>query len=589
MGEQQVSDSTSVFVAAAPSYAGHDAPQRLLLVEDSPEYALLTEQLLHSHLGAQVEVRVCESLAAADRALSDEEPDCVLLDLSLPDVGGLEAVTGMHSAAPEVPIVVLSGSDDEALAVLAVKEGAQDYLVKHRVEADMLVRAIRYAIERKQSELMIARQALVDPLTGLPNRAVLVDRLHLALARVERSDDCLAVLFVDLDRFKIINDSLGHLAGDDALREVAKRLVGAVRPSDTVVRFGGDEFVVLCDGVGSQEQAERVAERICKELAQPLTLGERELVVAGSIGIAFSADQSVTGDQLIRVADQAMFRAKQRGSSWELAGPATGALPSRGLEIQAELRRALERVEFQLHYQPQMDLLTQRVSGVEALLRWKHPQRGLVLPDEFIPEAEQSGLIVAIGEWVIAEACRQLGGWRRAGLCEDELVMSLNLSPRQLADKRLVDIIDESLTGNAIPPERLCLEITESTVAADPERAARTLLAIKELGAQLAIDDFGTGHSSLAVLARHPLDVLKIDQSFVVPLGVSLRPRRLFGAIVGVARALTLGTVAEGIERQEQLAAVAEVGCGAAQGFLLARPAPGTTVGPSLRLPLAAM
>jgi diguanylate cyclase (GGDEF)-like protein len=572
---------------AVPAALGGDDPQLLIVIEDSPEYTQLTGQLLIEALGVEVEIKVCDTLDAAGRLLRECHPDCILLDLSRPGADGLEAVRTIQAIAAEVPVVVLGGRDDEALAVQAVQEGAQDYLVKRRADSHLLARSIRYAIERKRTELAIARQAFVDPLTGLPNRSRLIERLTQALARVERSDDRVAVLFIDLDRFKIINDSLGHEAGDEVLAIVAKRLCEAVRPADTVARFGGDEFVILCDDLDLGEDIAHIAERIGTTLSSPIELGERELTVDASIGIAIGAGRRIAPEELIRAADQAMFRAKQRGSSWELAEGTSGLAPSKRLDIQAELRRALERTEFQLHYQPQVELTSHRVAGVEALLRWDHPQRGLVPPAEFIPEAEESGLIVMIGEWVIAESCRQLASWRDARTCDEDLVMSVNLSARQLADRRLVEVVEDGLRRNGVRPDRLCLEITESTVAANSVLADRTLQAIKDLGARLAIDDFGTGQSSLAMLDHYPVDVLKVDRSFVAPLGNGLRPRRFFAAVVGVARALGLQVVAEGIERADQLRVAEEVGCDAVQGFWLARPAPAVAVGGSLRVPLA--
>jgi EAL domain-containing protein (putative c-di-GMP-specific phosphodiesterase class I) len=352
-----------------------------------------------------------------------------------------------------------------------------------------------------------------------------------------------------------------------------------------VARFGGDEFVILCDRIGDDQDVAALAQRIGETLAQGIEIGERELTVDASIGIAIGAGRALAAEELIRAADQAMFRAKQRGTGWEMAEGTSGLAPSRRLDTQAEMRRALERSEFSLHYQPQVNLAARRVAGVEALLRWEHPQRGLIAPGDFIPEAEESGLIVMIGEWVIAESCRQLASWRQAGTCDDDMVMSVNLSARQLADRRLVEAIGESLERNSIAPERLCLEITESTVSSQPELANRTLNEIKELGALLALDDFGTGQSSLSTLDSYPVDVLKVDRSFVAPLGVGARPRRFFAAVVGVARALGLSVVAEGIEREDQLRVAEEVGCDSGQGFWFAKPAPAGSLAESLRMP----
>jgi diguanylate cyclase len=489
--------------------------------------------------------------------------------------------------APEVPTVVLSGRDDEGLAVQAVQEGAQDYLVKRHADGHLLIRAIRYALERKRAEIELTHQALHDSLTGLPNRTLFMDRLRLALARVERGSRCVAVLFLDLDRFKIVNDSLGHEAGDTLLSRVAERLGSLLRASDTVARFGGDEFVMLCDELGSEQEAVVVAERIVSELAKPHRVGDREIQVEASVGIAYGRDQTAVPEDLIRFADQAMFRAKQRGTAYELADTHSIDLAKRRLDLEAELRRGVERGEFMLEYQPQVDLRTQGIEGVEALLRWRHPSRGVLAPDEFIPAAEESALILPIGEWVIGEACRQLADWREIGLCSEELTMSVNLSPRQLTDPELVGLIEDRLRHCGVPADRICFEITESTVAADPARRAQTLRALKDLGTQLALDDFGTGVSSLGILQDYPVDTLKVDRSFAASLDSGLKARRIFAAVLGVAHALGLRAVAEGIESREQLRYVASVGCDAAQGFHLGRPQMPAMVGPTLNRPVA--
>jgi len=558
----------------------------VLLVEDSADYALLVEQMLRDEFGGDLALTVCGTIAAAGRELRDGAFDCVLLDLSLPDADGLDALGEVRRAAPDVPMVVLSGRDDEALAIQAVQEGAQDYLVKRHAHGHLVVRAIRYAIERKRAELELSHQAVHDPLTGLPNRTLFMDRLRLALARVERGSQSVAVLFLDLDRFKIVNDSLGHEAGDALLTAVAERLSSLLRSSDTVARFGGDEFVMLCDELGSEQDAVVVAERIGSELSKPHTIGGREIQVRASIGIAYGRDRTAAPEELIRSADQAMFRAKHCGTAYEFTDARATNLARRRLDLEAELRRAVERSEFVLEYQPQVDLHTDGILGVEALVRWQHPKRGILAPDQFIATAEESALILPIGEWVIGEACRQLADWRKLGLCGDELTMSVNLSPRQLTDLRLVALIEECLRSTGVPAARVCFEITESAVAADPERGAETLRALKDLGTKLALAGFGTGESSLGALHEYPVDRLKLDRSFVASFCSGLKPGRIFAAVLGVAHAHGLRAIAEGIENRDQLEHVAAVGCDAAQGFHLARPQTPAIVGPMLSLPV---
>jgi diguanylate cyclase (GGDEF)-like protein len=557
----------------------------VLLVEDSPEYARLVETMLRDEVSDGVAVKSYATLADAGGDLRGGEVDCVLLDLGLPDADGLAGLAKVQELAPETPVVVLSGQDNEALAVQAVHEGAKDYLVKRHADGHLLARAIRYAMERKRAELALVSQALHDALTGLPNRILFTDHLKLALAQAEREEHIVGVMFFDLDRFKGVNDSLGHEVGDRLLQEVAGRLEQLIRPSDTVARFGGDEFMVLCNRLQSEREAIVIAERLTGGLAQPLDVDGRRLHVGASLGIAFGRGADDTPESLLRDADQAMYRAKERGSRYELVDEAASARAVHRFNIETELHGAIRRRELRLYYQPEVDLLERKIFSVEALLRWQHPERGVLAPAEFVPAAEETGLIVPIGEWVLVQACRQLAEWRRAGVCAPGMTVSVNLSPRQLGSERLTEAVELALRMSGVPAEALCLELTESAVAADPDATAERLRQLKRLGVGLSLDDFGTGLSSLSVLNRYPLDMLKIDRSFVSRLGKGLAEKRLFAAVVGVAHALGLRSVAEGVETERQLAEVARLGCDAVQGFHLCRPGAPEAVGRELRLP----
>jgi diguanylate cyclase (GGDEF)-like protein len=550
-------------------------PLHILLVEDSPlDAALVTEQLRVAAGENPIKLTRTETVAEATAVLRAESLDCVLLDLTLPDASGLEALGQLHYVAPDVPIVVFSGVDGEDLAVRAVAEGAQDYLVKGQAPGTLVLRAVRYAVERKQTELQLAELAMTDALTGLPNRARLMDRVAHALDRTSRTHTILALLFLDLDRFKIVNDSLGHTAGDRLLYAVAERLRRAVRPADTVARFGGDEFVVLCEDLHDVSEAEIVVGRIHAALEAPVAVEEHDIVPSASIGVAISRGPSDSPDRLLRDADAAMYRAKSEGAGHAHFAEEMYEGAQHQLKLEAELHRALRAGELELHYQPQIDLGSRgrRIVGAEALLRWNHPRRGLIGPSEFIPTAEETGLIRPIGAWVLREACRQLAAWDAQGVADGTLEMSVNLSPVQMRDPGFVEAVSEALAVNGLAPERLCLEITESVLLDPSAGAAEVVRELRALGVQMALDDFGTGYASLSMLTAVKIDTLKIDRSFVQEMISSEASHRIVNAVAGLAAALGIDVVAEGVEDLTVAGDLAVLGCGRAQGFAFARP-----------------
>jgi diguanylate cyclase (GGDEF)-like protein len=432
---------------------------------------------------------------------------------------------------------------------------------------------------RKQADTQLAHQALHDPLTDLPNRTLFLDRVSVALARNERRPGGLAVLFLDLDRFKVVNDSLGHEAGDRLLRAVASRLRGVLRPGDTAARFGGDEFVVLCEDIVSTTDAVAIAERISQALARPFVLDDQEVFLTSSIGIAVSTGPATRAETLVRDADSAMYRAKETGKAhYELFDEAMRDWALQRLALENALHRALERDEFRVHYQPEIDVRTGDVIGAEALVRWEHPVRGLLAPGDWLPLAEEIGLIVPIGAWVLGEACRQLARWQEAGGAGANghgLVMAVNLSARQLAQADLPEVVSRSLRDAGVDAKCLCLEITEDALMHDADAATSTLEELAALGVGVAVDDFGTGYSSLAYLKRFPVDSLKVDRSFVSGLGeMDNDSSTIVAAVVGLAHALGMSAVAEGVETEAQLDHVRRLDCDAAQGFHLGRPAP---------------
>jgi diguanylate cyclase (GGDEF)-like protein/PAS domain S-box-containing protein len=440
-------------------------------------------------------------------------------------------------------------------------------------EPHQIVAVTRDVSERKHAESRLAHQALHDSLTGLPNRALFRDRLEHALARAERHPGGVAVLFVDLDRFKLINDSFGHAAGDRLLCDVAARLRRALRPADTIARFGGDELTVLCEDLDGEAGARMIAQRIAELFEEPFAVEDGEAFLQASIGIAL-AGKCATPEDLIRDADAAMYRAKDRGRSRvEVFDEAMRRDARERVATESALRRAIERDELRIHVQPVVRMGDERIEAFEALVRWQHPERGLVPPGDFIPLAEETGLIVPIGNWVLREVCRTLRRWRDE-LGVDGVQCSVNLSVRHLQQPDVVATVRAALAEHDVRADQLVLEITESAVMENGSGTVETLEALKAMGVRLALDDFGTGYSSLAHLHRFPLDILKIDRSFTAALGDDHQGASIAGAIVSLAQALGLSTVAEGIEDAAQQRRLEALGCTYGQGFLFARPMP---------------
>jgi diguanylate cyclase (GGDEF)-like protein/PAS domain S-box-containing protein len=432
--------------------------------------------------------------------------------------------------------------------------------------------SIHEVTDRKQLEERLQHDALHDPLTGLPNRALFTDRLMQALERAKRRPDKLfAVMFLDLDRFKAVNDTRGHAAGDELLRALAVRLQESLRGIDTVARLGGDEFAFLIEEVEGPGDATRAASRILADVAAPFPVAGRDLVTTGSVGITLGPRHYEQAADMLRDADVAMYRAKAQGRGrQQVFDRSMQERAAHLLRLEAELRRALDRDELRLHYQPIVSLRTGRVAGVEALARWMHPQRGLLLPEEFIPLADETGLIVPLGRWTMAEACRQIRGWRDAGL--DGVRVAVNLSSRQFRHHGLLAEIEEALRESGAPAEGLVLELTEASLIDDVERAAGLVEALHTLGARLVLDHFGTGFSSLGALHRFSLDGLKIDRAFTQALGEARGQTQVVRSAIALARSLDLDTVAQGVETPEQLALLRELDCASGQGFHLAPP-----------------
>ncbi len=550
-------------------------PERFLLLCADSNHSALLDGLIRAGIPGEPILVHATNLPAALRELTDHGASCVLVAI---DGGvGAEAVEQLHAAAPRAAIIALLDADDRGRAIRAVRAGAQDCLVGAQLAPWGLERAITLALERKRSEVALAELALHDPLTGLPNRALFLDRLGVALDRTARTGAAIAVLFLDVDNFKEINDSHGHAAGDEVLASLARRLRGMLRPMDTLARFGGDEFTLLFEDLASEREVVLIAERISRAAGLPIPLTAGEAVVSLSIGIATVVDPDTPAETVLREADAAMYRAKELGRArYELFDEVSRARALERLELEAALDHAVERAELRVFYQPRVSLGEElAVDGFEALVRWDHPQRGLLPPDEFLPLAEETGAVLRIGEFVLRRALHHLARWRHL---RPELTVSVNLSSRQLEDAGLVTMLGSLLHTSGVAPAALCLEISERSLAGAEPVVRRTLEGLKALGVTLTIDDFGLGSASLAELRRLPLDGLKIHGSFLEPVAGEA-PDDLLRAMVDLGHALGLGVAAEGIETDRQLARVRALGCDRAQGYFLGRPVPEDAVG----------
>jgi diguanylate cyclase (GGDEF)-like protein/PAS domain S-box-containing protein len=447
----------------------------------------------------------------------------------------------------------------------------------HEPGVEGVVATARDVTERKTFELQLTEQAFYDSLTALPNRALLCDRIEQALARARRRGTAIGLIFIDLDNFKRVNDSLGHQSGDALLIAAAKRLTTCIRPADTAARLGGDEFVILLDQLTTQGTAEAIliAQRVLKQFEQPFSLEGKEYVVSASLGIALTeaGDSKSTSNALLRDADVAMYRAKSAGRGRYVMFDTRMQVDVRArLDLEADLRHALERGELRMQFQPIVQLQSEGFREVEALVRWQHPTRGLVMPTDFIPIAEETGLIITIGQWVLEQACRQVAVWQAESPQGPPLQVSVNLSPRQFEHAGLIEDVERALRQSGIGPASLKLEVTEGVIMRDTEASILTLRKLKDHGIRISIDDFGTGYSSLSYLRRLPLDVLKIDRSFVQGIGQNPEDNAIVQAIISMAKSLGLSVTAEGVETNEQAALLREWSCEQAQGFLFARP-----------------
>jgi diguanylate cyclase (GGDEF)-like protein len=544
---------------------------RVLLVEDDLSDANAVVRGLSSLGGhKRYAIQHVETLADGLDVLREHTFDVILSDLSLPDSDGLDSALRLQRCAPDTALVVLSSRASDDLALRAVEQGAQDFLMKGQAQGHDIARAIQLARARKTSEHRLKTLAHVDPLTGLANRRTLHKRLALALARCRRSGSGLAVLSMDLDRFKEINNTYGHAIGDALLAEVGRRIRTTFREYDTPARLGGDAFVILLDLIEDPQVAKHLADRLLDTLDQEVRLGEVSFDVSASIGVATYPTHGNTLDALLNAANQALYTAKVGGRNAVRVSCAVAEQDKDGM-LQADLRLALERDEFLLYYQPLVDAQSTETVAFEALIRWNRNGE-IIAPYIFIPMLERSGQIVEVGQWVLETAATQLKEWRDAG--QPSVRMAVNLSARQFERDRLIPTVTRVLRDNDLPADALELEITESLLMRDTDRTSALLVELRNIGVRISIDDFGTGYSSLAYLQRFPVDTLKIDRSFVSAVSNSKDDAAITSAIIGLGTTLGLEIVAEGVEGPEQADFLRAAGCTTLQGYYYGRPDP---------------
>ena len=569
--EDRISESSDAPVSLTAAQSSSDLS--LLLVADTQNQKENFEKAMNEHSIGPCRIEWVKGLDDVAQIVKNTHFDAVLLDVDChggPLAKHIETINGLLG---QTPILIYGEEEDEGAAMEAIRLGAQDYVIKGQITGKALVRAIRYAIERKGAEHHLQTLINYDNLTKLPNRELLLDRLTQAIAQATRQQTLVGLLLLDLDRFKMVNDTLGHAFGDKLLRDVADRVGTCLRDSDTLARLGGEEFIDILTGITGAQDAAKVANKILECLSRPMVIEGHEVFVTASIGISLFPNDGVDKNALITNADVAMYRAKEEGRNhFQFYTYGMNASTVERLTLENDLRRAVERDELVLYYQPQMRLEDDKIVGAEALIRWQHPELGLVPPARFIPIAEESGLIVPIGEWVLEEACAQNKAWIDDG--RPPIVMSVNLSSRQFHQENMLRTVTQILEKTGLAADQLVLELTESSLMQNPDDAVVTLCLLNNMGIGISIDDFGTGYSSLGHLKRFPINALKVDRAFIDDITKKPEDDAIVRAILALAHSLHLQAVAEGVETKEQLDFLREAGCDEIQGFYISKPVP---------------
>ena len=541
---------------------------RILLVDEEP-----AEYMHIAHLAAAITrhhlVSWCDQLDNALATMLSGEYDLILLDCQYKPAQARELLRAAAINECAAPIIVMTDELDAELDRTAIADGASDYLLKEVLDTLQLERSIRYALERKHNERELAHRARFDALTDLPNRHLFRERLEHAVVRAQRDSDRFALLHIDLDGFRRVNESFGHTIGDQLIEMTARRLAQCVRKSDSLARIGADEFTVLIEDVRHLPDVVAVAEKIIAALAQPYQIGDTPLVLGTSIGIAVFPEAGFHVDALLRNAELARQQAKQmRGCHYHFYTEQMNLEARNQMHLETEMRRALRRNEFELYYQPRVELESGQIVGVECLIRWRHPQRGLLAPDDFIPLAEESGLIVPIGYWTIQQACRDIRELQRK--CGRTIDLAINLSLKQLQDEKFAETAARLLAESGLDLHRIEFELTETAILMNAEQTYQSMIALSQLGVTFSLDDFGTGYSSFAHMQRLPIAALKIDRSFVHNLPFDSDDAIIVKAIINLAHSLQLHVIAEGVETLEQVQFLWQNHCDQVQGYYFA-------------------
>ena len=548
-------------------------PLRALVVEDSEDDTELLLHVLRRGGYAPEHVRV-DTPETMKKELSGGPWDIVFADFAMPHFNAFNALALLHQTGLDIPFIIVSGTIGEDRAVLAMKAGAHDYILKGSLKrlvpaVERELREANMRRERRQAEETIHRLAYTDPVTGLPNRIRFREQVGEAVAAGQREHRPVALLLMDLERFKDVNDTLGHTRGDSLLHQVGMRLRGALFAPDTVARLGGDEFGILLPRLAAVDDVGQVIQKLQGFLDAPFMIDGIPIAVEASIGVATVPEHATDADTLLQRAEIAMYRAKQMAAGFAIYAPKHDPHSPEQLRLMAELRDAIEHNQLLLHFQPKVEIATGHIVGAEALVRWQHPRLGLLMPDKFITAAEHTGLIAPLTRWVLTDALKYCQDAHREGI---RLRVSVNLSARSLHDPRLPEVVRTALKVTGAEPQQLMLEITESAIVLDPASALETLAALSRIGVSLSIDDFGSGYTSLASIKRLPVDEIKIDKSFVTDMLTDKQDALIVRAVIDLAHNFGLRVAAEGVETKGTYDALAALGCDEAQGYFISKP-----------------